>query len=107
MAEYHVEILPSAWQDLDRIAEYHLRMVGAASAEKITSRILDVLEKLEAFPLMGALHPDACLARMEYRKVLCGDYVCVYRLIGQTVFVYRIVHGATDYPKLFMEKPMQ
>ena len=27
MAEYRVELLPSAWQDIDRIADYHLRMV--------------------------------------------------------------------------------
>ena len=75
-------------------------MVGAASAEKITDRILDTLEKLVEFPLMGPLHSDEFLARIEYRKVLCDDYVCVYKLIDYTVFIYRIVHGATDYPKL-------
>ena len=101
MAEYRVELLPSAWQDIDRIADYHLRMVGAASAERITDRILDTLEQLQDFPLMGVIHPDASLARMEYRKILCGDYVCIYRLIEKTVFVYRIVHGSTDYPKYF------
>ena len=68
---------------------------------KITDRILDTLEKLEEFPLMGPLHSDEFLARMEYRKVVCGDYVCVYKLIDETVFIYRIVHGATDYPKQF------
>ena len=101
MAEYRVELLPSAWQDIDRIADYHLRMVGAASAERITDRILDTLEQLQDFPLMGVIHPDAALARMEYRKILCGDYVCIYRLIEKTAFVYRVVHGATDYPKYF------
>ena len=101
MSKCRVEILPSAWQDLNSIADFHLTMVGAASAQKITDRILDVLEKLEDFPLMGALHQDEVLARMEYRKVLCGDYICIYKLIGEVVYVYRIVHGATDYPKLF------
>lgn len=101
MSKCRVEMLPSAWQDLNSIAEFHLTMVGAASAQKITDHILDVLEKLEDFPLMGALHPDEVLARMEYRKVLCGDYICIYKLIGEAVYVYRIVHGATDYPKLF------
>ena len=101
MPKCHVEILPVAWQDLNAIADYHLRMAGTASAEKITDRILDTLEKLEEFPLMGPLHSDEFLARMEYRKVLCGDYVCVYKLIDETVFIYRIVHGATDYPKQF------
>lgn len=101
MGKVHVEILPSAWQDLNSIADYHLRMVGAASAERITDRILDTLESLEAFPLMGSLHSDSVLAQMEYRKVICGKYVCVYRLIETTVYVYRIVPGAADYPQYF------
>lgn len=88
---------------MNAIADYHLQMVGAVSAEKITDRILDTLEKLAEFPLMGPLHSDEFLARMEYRKVLCDDYVCVYKLIDYTVFIYRIVHGATDYPKLFRQ----
>ena len=33
--------------------------------------------------------------------VLCGDYVCVYRVIEETVYIYRVVHGATDYTKYF------
>ena len=49
---------------------------------------------------MGALHPDAFLAQHQYRKLICGNYVCIYKVIGQTVYVYRIVDGRTDYPKL-------
>lgn len=49
---------------------------------------------------MGALHPDSFLAEREYRKIICGNYVCIYKVIGTTVYVYRIVDGRTDYPKL-------
>lgn len=101
MPNNRVELLSSAWQDLDHIAETHLQLVGAASAERMTDKILDTLERLAEFPYMGPLHPDPVLARMEYRKILCGDYVCVYRVIDSVVYVYRIVHGKTDYPKYF------
>ncbi len=101
MAEYRVEILPAALRDLDRIADYYLKMVGATSAERITDKLLDTIAGLECFPYMGALHPDSVLSRMEYRKLLCGEYVCVYRVMEGTVYIYRIVHGATDYPKYF------
>ena len=100
MPKYQVEILLAAWQDIDRIADFHLKMVGAASAQKITDKILDTLELLGDFPYMGALHPDPELGGREFRKVLCGDYVCVYKVIQSSVFVYRIVNGKTDYPKL-------
>lgn len=100
MAEYKVEILLAAWQDIDKIADFHKKMVGAASAQRITDKILDTLERLGSFPYMGAQHPDPELARRDFRKVLCGDYVCVYKLIGSSVFVYRVVNGKTGYPKL-------
>ncbi len=100
MAEYKVEILLAAWQDIDKIADFHKKMVGAASAQRITDKILDTLERLGGFPYMGAQHPDPELARRDFRKVICGNYVCVYKLIGSSVFVYRVVNGKTDYPKL-------
>lgn len=100
MPKYKVEILLAAWHDIDKISDFHLRMVGAASAEKITDKILDTLDRLADFPYMGAQHPDPVLAKYEYRKVLCGDYVCIYKVIDSYVYVYRIVNGKTDYPAL-------
>lgn len=99
MAEYHLEFLPDAVEDLDRIADYYLQTVGAASAERITDQILDALDRLESFPYLGSLHPDPVLAAMEYRRIVTGNYVCVYRVIDHKIVVYRIVNGATDYPR--------
>lgn len=100
MAKYKVEILLAAWQDIDKISDFYMKMSGAVSAQRITNQILDTLEKLGDFPYMGAQHPDPELMRREYRKVICGDYVCVYKVIGPSVYVYRVVNGRTDYPKL-------
>ena len=100
MPKYQVDILLAAWQDIDRFSDFHLKMVGAASAEIITVHLLDTWAKLASFPYMGAQHPDPELARLEYRKVICGDYVCVYKVIENRVYVYRIVNGKTDYPRL-------
>ena len=100
MPKYKVELLMAAWQDIDKISDYHLKMVGAASARRITDQILDTLQRLGDFPYMGAQHPDSELARLEYRKVICGDYVCIYKVADRHVYVYRIVNGKTDYPRL-------
>ena len=101
MPKYRVKLLSSAWEDMDQIANYHLAMVGPNSAAKVTDAILDTVERLESFPYMGTLHPDPVLAAQEYRKLLCGKYVCVYRVIETDVFVYRIANGARDYPRYF------
>ena len=101
MAEYHLEFLPDAVEDLDRIADYDLQTVGAASAERITDQILDALDRLESFPYLGSLHPDPVLAAMEYRRIVAGNYICGYKVIGSAIVIYRIVRGSADYPKFF------
>lgn len=70
MPKCRVEILTPALDDIERIADYYLMMVGPKSAERITDKLLD------------------------------DEYVCVYKIIDMTVYIYRVVHGATDYPKL-------
>jgi plasmid stabilization system protein ParE len=100
MPKCRVEILRSAWQDLDKISDLYIRMAGKASAQRMISEILETIRKLGDFPYMGAQHPDPELARLEYRKVICRDYVCVHKIVEKTVYVYRVVNGKTDYPKL-------
>lgn len=101
MQKINVEILSPAWLELEEIAEYHLNAVGVNSARNITDKILSSLERLEHHPLSCPFAPDEELRLQDYRMLACGKYVCFYRLIGNTVFVYHIVHGSRDYSKLF------
>lgn len=100
MQKYKIEILALALQDIEKIADYHLQMVGPKSAQRITDKLLDSIEKLSDYPLSGAEHPDEFLQKKGFRKLVYGEYVCVYKLISETVFVYRVVHGSTEYSKL-------
>lgn len=101
MSKYDLQILTPAWNELNEIATYHLQAVGTISASEITDKILCSLERLEEFPLSCAYAPYEELKLQEYRMLTCGKYVCFYRLLGNTVFVYHIVHGAREYSKLF------
>lgn len=76
-----MELLPAAWQDIDKISDFHLKMVGTASAEKITDNMPDTLSNLILVSVYGAQHPDPELARLEHRKVICNDYVRVYKIM--------------------------
>ena len=100
MPKCKIEILDPALKELEEIADYHLLMVGQISARKITDRILNALERLEEFPLFCPYVPDTELKSQDYRMLICDKYVCIYRLIGDTVYVYHIAHGATEYGKL-------
>lgn len=98
---YKTEILPSAWEDLKQIGDYCLLQFDAKTAQKVTSHILDALERLEQFPGSGALTPDAWLNARGYRMVICGKHAAIYRVIGRSVLVYHIADTQTNYTKLF------
>ena len=91
-------ILASTLDDLSAIADYHLRVVGPNSAEAVTDRILDSIRLLGSTPYLGPLHQDPVLQSMGYRKLICGRYICVYRLVDDVPTVYRIFHGSQNYP---------
>ena len=95
-----LKLLMPAQRELEEIGRVHLALVGPISARKITERIYSSLEKLKTFPNMGVACSDKQLAAAGYRMMICGNYLCFYRKTGNIVFVYHIVDGRADYPKL-------
>lgn len=75
-------------RDLEGIAQLYLGLAGADSAEKFIDEILHTVDLLRTFPYSGALHPDMVLAEREFRKVVCRDYVCVYKVIDSEKTIY-------------------
>ncbi len=98
-AEYKLQILAPAQSELREIARVHLALVGSDSSEKITNRIHETLGRLITFPEMGVKCADKLLRLQGYRMLVCGNYLCFYRLVGDTVIVAHIVDGRSDYPK--------
>ena len=94
-------ILDPAQRELEEIAQLHMNLVGPNAARNITNLILDTLSRLEMFPLSGHIPQDKELRNGGYRYVIAGKYICVYRLIAETVYVYHIAHSASNYPTLF------
>ena len=98
---YKLVYLAPAAQDLREIVKFHITEVGVASSRKIYQSIQQTIGKLRDFPLMGQTHPDPMLAAGSFREmVLTRTYVAVYKVEDDTVYIYRIVNGATDYPRL-------
>ena len=46
MPDTQLVILTPAWQDIDRISDLHLMLVGPKSAEEITDKLLDTIALL-------------------------------------------------------------
>ena len=95
-----VYLTPAA-EDFEEIVKYHITKVGISSARNIYDTMKTTINRLRDFPLMGQTHPDPLLAVQGYRKlVLTKTYVAIYKVIDSTVYIYRIVNGRTNYPRL-------
>ena len=98
---FAVRLLPPAQFDLEQLAQLYLSLSGAASARRITDAFFEAMEQLALFPLSGPPMRDPEMRALGYRFVVIGKHIAVYRLIGDTVFVYHIFDGRSDYPTLF------
>lgn len=96
-----VDIRPQAQREIEEIARVHLSLSGPSSARRVTDGIYDAIEQLMTYPLSGPVVPYEPIRQMGYRYILAGKYLVFYRVMGDTIVVYHVVHGATDYPKLF------
>ena len=101
---YKLAILTPAQRELEEIARVYLELAGADSARRITDQIFESLERLKAYPLSGSLPRDRWLRETGYRLIISGKFIAIYRLLGDTVFVYHIPHGASDYPTLLKDR---
>lgn len=96
-----VEILPSAWEDLKKNEDYYIVQFSIEVALKVSDHILDTLERLETFSNSGSMIPDVWLNDQGYKIVVCNKHVAIYRIIGNTVYIYHIANTQTEYTKLF------
>jgi plasmid stabilization system protein ParE len=101
MYKYEIELLAPAWRELEEIADMHLALVGTKSTKKITDKILDDIDRLSITPYLGKACEEPILAADNFRRLVSGNYLCFYRIIGKKVYIYHIVNGKRDYPKLF------
>ena len=51
------------------------------------------LSRLRDYPLSGRLAQDEALYRMGCRLLVIGKYICIYRLIGDDIVIYRVADG--------------
>lgn len=99
MERYDVELLPAAYSDLDEIFDY-IMVDNPQAAARMLDNIMQSLRRLENYPHSGAPLFGLSLKKFNFRMVIVDPYIAFYRFIDNKVFVYRILHGARNYPHL-------
>ncbi len=102
MERYNVELLSSAFSDLDEIFDY-IMADNPQAAEMILDNIMKSLRYLENFPNSGAPLLERSLKKFNIRMVIVESYIAYYRFIDNKIIVYRILHGARYYPSILKD----
>jgi len=105
MQTYNVRFLQEALDDLKEIISY-IAKDSRAAALNMHDKIIEKANGLSVFPKRGRLVPDKKMNTAGYRMLGIKPYIAFYRVIENDVFIYRILHGATNYPLLY-EKMLQ
>lgn len=100
MTAYKVRLLTEAMTDLEEIILY-IASDSPKAANKFHDTVMEKLNGLALFPKRAPLVPDKKMSIAGFRMLGIKPYIAFYRILGQDVFVYRILHGATNYPLLY------
>jgi toxin ParE1/3/4 len=100
METYDVQFLQEAFDDLEEIVLY-IAQDNRAAALRMHDKIIEKANDLTTFPKRGRLIPDKKMAAAGYRMVGIKPYIVFYRIVDHNVFIYRVMHGAANYPLLY------
>jgi len=100
METYNVYFLQEALDDLEEIILY-IAQDSRQAALRMHDKIIEKANDLTIFPKRGRLVPDKKMATAGYRIFGIKSYITFYRIVDSNVFIYRVLHGAANYPLLY------
>ena len=103
MKHYNIEFLPIAYSDLDNIFDYII-LDSIKEANVMLEKIMNSLDRLKQFPLSGKKLIHNSLNYYNFRIIIVNPYVIFYRFMDDTISIYRVLHGASDYMKILEEE---
>ena len=95
-----LRINPIVAEDLKNIREY-ITEDNEKLAVKTIQEIYARLENIQNFPYMGADLAKKVSFRTDYKYVICGNYVVLYKIGKEYVEIYRVVNRHQDITKIF------
>jgi len=97
--KYTVRLLSIAEHDLKELITY-VAAENVTDALTLADKIERELRNLSTHPRLGKIPNDEQFATMGYRVLVVDNYLIFYKVMGDTILVYRIIHGARDIPHL-------
>ena len=95
-----LRINPLVAVDLKNIKKY-IAEDNANAAQETVQEIYSHFESLQQFPNIGANLSKRVSFKTDYKYVICGNYVVLYKLETEYVEIYRVVNRFQDITKIF------
>ena len=99
MAEYNLEILPIAKNDMNEMVDY-LNKFDCQTAIGIYDEIIDSIKSLTKFPDRFPFVKVPQLRAKGYRFIIVKRYIVFFVVKGKTVEIRRVLHEKRNYINL-------
>ena len=91
---------PIAVNDLQKIRQF-IAEDSVAMAEKAIQEFFKQFEVLIDFPYMGNALAKRVSFRTNYRYIVVGNYIVLYRVSENYLEIYRVINRYQDFTKIF------
>lgn len=92
-----IEWLSEARNEFRDYLLYYRNTVGAKYAHAFSDKILSAVGQLAQFPYLGVLRQDTMMGKYGFRALFVAQYVCIYRIEDNTVFIYHLADARKNY----------
>lgn len=76
---------------------FYRTQVGPKYARRFTELVVSNIGQLSQFPELGVLRKDTLPGKYGFRTLFIDKYVCIYRVEGDTVYIYHLADGRRNY----------
>lgn len=103
----NIHYSPKALNDLNEIWDYiFFELCNPDAAQNTVGNIMDTADRLESFSEIGAPLSSVTNIESDYRFLISSNYIIFYRVIGNDIYIDRILYGKRDYLRiLFPDLP--
>ncbi|MBO5033650.1 MAG: type II toxin-antitoxin system RelE/ParE family toxin [Lachnospiraceae bacterium] len=95
-----LRVNPLVAEDLKNINEY-IAEDNEEMAVKTIQEIYNQIENIQQFPHIGVDLAKRVSFRTDYKYVICGNYVVLYKIGKEYVEIYRVVNRYQDITQIF------
>ncbi len=93
---YQVRLLTVAEEDLTEIITY-IALENPTATNTIADKIEKNLLLLSENPHLGRIPRDEEIKNLGYRYLIVQNYIVLYTIEENTIWIHRILHSSRDY----------